>query len=343
MNLNYIGHNQWDGKNFPNFYNQVISNNYDKIILFCQNEWEWHMHDPVYFPLLIEHCKNKGQKIDVITGSSGYNYIPIDKTISDNCDVFYWDTYWLGKTYAALIQTGQSKSIDPKIEVDYKYHFICMNNMPKRHRLLIVDLLSKHNLINKNAISLHENNAKFNWQHFKFKPFILEPEFVTDKQQHRLPTQYYESFCQLVTETSDDITMISEKTAIPLIVGKPFLVASSVNFHQFLKSKGFELYDEIFDYSFDSFKNEFLRYAKLVENFVRLDNYSLFELKALHKKIIPKIEHNKNRAREIIYDLNLYPKLALEVIDYYHAKNKEIDSRLIQTHLSLEHYKNVEF
>jgi len=55
MKLNYIGHNQWSGQQFPEFYRNIVTNDYDKIILFCQNEWEWHMQDrdweTVLYPL----------------------------------------------------------------------------------------------------------------------------------------------------------------------------------------------------------------------------------------------------------------------------------------------------
>ena len=55
---NYIGHNQWDGLNFANFYNKVVYGYHDKVILFCQNEWEWHAQ-PELFNNLLSFCKSR--------------------------------------------------------------------------------------------------------------------------------------------------------------------------------------------------------------------------------------------------------------------------------------------
>lgn len=344
--MNYIGHNQWDGRNFSNFYQSVVNKKWDKVIIFGQNEWQWEGHNPYYFPLLIEHCKNINQKIDVITGSCEYLY-PVEKVdplILSQVNVFYWDTYWLGKTYIALIDTGLATSIDPHANTTFKYTFISMNHKPHRHRQLMIDLLAKENLIDKNAVSVHmENPTIYKWKYFNFSPRILEPEFINDKQQHRLPKQYYESFCQLVSESSEDTIMLSEKTAVPLIIGKPFLVAGQKHFHKFLKDKGFELYDEIFDYSFDDVDNTEERYTLLIKNLIELNKTPLNELPNLQKKIAPKIAFNKSRAREIIYDMKLYPQIALDVIDHYKNTGNEIDRMLIRNHLTLESYNNVYF
>ena len=337
--LNYIGHNQWRGKEFPNFYNRVISKKWDKIILFCQNEWEWHSHDPKYFPLLQEHCKKINQPIDIITGSHHHLY-PVQ---IENTNIHWWDTYWIGKTYQALIHTNQSHTINPYDAQNYKYHFVCMNHRSHLHRALLVDLLAKHNLIENNAVSVHQDSVIYKWRYFNFRKILLEPEFEEDKNQHRVPQHYYDSFVQLISESSGNTIMLSEKTAVPLIVGKPFLVAGQMHFHKFLQGLGFQLYDELFDYSFDNEPDEETRYEMLLENYKRLVTIPLTELPALHKKIAHKIEFNKKKAKNIAYDLSLYPKIALEVIDHYKETGKEIDNSLIQIHLQLELYKDQTF
>ena len=60
----YIGHNQWDGLNFDKFYNKAITGDYEKIILFCQNEWAWHVQgDPVLFEKLQSFCEENNKMI----------------------------------------------------------------------------------------------------------------------------------------------------------------------------------------------------------------------------------------------------------------------------------------
>lgn len=342
--MNYIGHNQWNGQDFPNFYKEVLSKDWDKIILFCQNEWAWHQHDPEYFPMLLEYCKTINKKVHIITGSHEHLYPDVDPIIKDNTEVIWWDTYWLGKTYHALIQTGQSSSIDLNDIRDYTYHFISMNHRPHEHRQLLVDLLAKYNLIEGNAVSIHKQDLNtYRWRYFDFKPLVLEPEFVTDKNQHRLPQQYYDSFVQLISEASSDTIMMSEKTAIPLIVGKPFLVAGQMHFHRFIRQLGFELYEELFDYSFDDISNKEERYESLLENFKRLQSIPLSELPNLHRSVTHKIEFNKRKAREIIYDRSLYPKLAIEIIEYYKETGIKIDNWLISNYENLEEVRDISF
>lgn len=342
MTLNYIGHNNWDGQNFINFYNNVISKRWDRIILFCQNEYDWHSHNETYFPLLLEHCIRTNQVIDVIAGSHSDQYPTIPNIITDNTRVVYWGTNWLGKTYHSLIRVGTAKSINPYQTTDYKYHFISMNSNPHQHRQYLVDLLAKYDLLRFNAVSMHQQNSNvYTWKYFKFEPLILEPEFPSDKQQHRVPDQYYNSFAQLVSESADDTIFLSEKTATPLILGKPFVVATQKNFHKYLKELGFQLYDEIFDYSFDTITDREERFEALLQNFIRLQKIPLGELSNLQVTIADKIEYNKKRAKEIIYDPNYYPTLAQEIIDCYLKTGVSIDQKLISDYQFLQEVRNL--
>jgi len=183
----------------------------------------------------------------------------------------------------------------------------------------------------------------YKWKYFSYRQILLEPEFANDKQQHRIPKQYYQSFAQLISESSGDTIMLSEKTAIPLIIGKPFLIAGQMHFHKFLRELGFELYTEIFDYSFDNEPDELIRYEMLLENFNRLSKINIKELPKLHKKIAHKIEFNQRKAKSIMYDLNFYPKIALEVIDHYNTTGHAIDQWLIHEHEKLQNCKDIVF
>lgn len=338
---NYIGHNQWDGINFINFYNKVIAGNYDKVILFCQNEWEWHTQaNPKLFYNLISYCKNKNQPLYIISGSSELHY----PAQVENTEVYWWSTYWIGKTLGALCHSskGQKLSIDPYQNVDYKYHYISMNNRPHRHRCLLIDLLAKNNLLVHGAVSMHGISVIYTYRYFDERPLILEPEFVEDKNQYRIVDQYYESFAQLISESSSDTIILSEKTAIPLLLGKPFLVASQMHYHKFLKSLGFELYEELFDYSFDDEPNEELRYEMLLNNFKNLVQIPKQDLYILQMQVANKVVFNKKHARALAYDKSLYPKIAVEAINWYEDTGNILDKHLIDDYESLKVYRDYE-
>jgi hypothetical protein len=340
--MKYIGHNQWDGLNFVNFYNKVIAGDYEKVILFCQNEWEWHMHDPVYWPMLQEHCKKIGKPIHVITGSHHHLY-PVQ---IENTEVSWWDTFWIGKTFGSLYHSnqGQKLSIDPYQNVDYKYHFISMNNRPHSHRCLLIDLLAKSNLLEHGAISMHgtPDPVVYTYRYFDGRPLILEPEFAEDKNQYRIVDQYYESFAQLISESSGNTIFLSEKTAIPLLLGKPFLVASQMHYHKFLKNLGFELYEELFDYSFDDEPDEEKRYEMLLENFKKLVKIDKQNLYILQMQIANKVAFNKKHARALAYDKSLYPKIAVEAINWYEDTGNILDRHLIDDYENLKSCRDYE-
>jgi hypothetical protein len=104
---------------------------------------------------------------------------------------------------------------------------------------------------------------------------------------------------QLISESTIDALFITEKTAIPLLTSKPFLVASVPGYHAHLKKLGFELYTEIFDYSFDDEIDEDIRYQKLLTNLIKISSYSEDQLVSAHNQIKEKLLFNQNRAIEI--------------------------------------------
>lgn len=356
--LNYITHNTWTkniGTDFSSFVHKIILKKYDKFIILNQFEWEWHVYQrftPARLHQLIKYCKNNSIFLDIITGSSEKNY-PIDKVnqnFREIAKVEYWDTFWLGRTYHVLEYNArqypqQIKVIDLQKHLDYKFHFICMNGKSRPHRAELLDLLAKFNLINKNAISAISFEFKYyNYKYLQnFKPMLLNDEFknielsgpVIWHMWHNIPTEYYQSFAQLVSETSVEAIILSEKTAVPLILGKPFLVAGQAYFHEFLKNLGFQLYDEIFDYSFDKELNYEKRFKMLLENFVNLQKIPLSDLHKLQLKIAEKVEFNKIRAREIISDNSRYPKIVKDMLEYYNETGVALDKQTIDDRIAL--------
>jgi hypothetical protein len=111
-----------------------------------------------------------------------------------------------------------------------------------------------------------------------------------------MPKEYDSSFCQLVVETTVKVPFITEKTAIPLFYMKPFLVASCKNYHKILQRMGYELYTEIFDYSFDSIDDLETRFEGIMGNLNKINSLSFDELKILQDKLYDKLLFNKNQA-----------------------------------------------
>lgn len=149
---------------------------------------------------------------------------------------------------------------------------------------------------------------------------ILDQSIDSTFQQETLPIEFTQSFMQLVTESDEDIVFYSEKTATPILLNKPFLVASCVNFHKSLEQRGFQLYTELFDYGFDSESDIVLRYEGLIENVKRISMLSKQQLEILHKQIFEKLVFNKQHAMNLI---NNIPEQVQSLLQLIREENKE--------------------
>ena len=92
-----------------------------------------------------------------------------------------------------------------------------------------------------------------------------------------------------------------------------FLVWSVPNFHKSLQEIGFELYDEIFDYSFDSIENSNQRLDALldqVEKIIDIDYQTAYNL------VADKAERNYNKMMDIRFDISLVPDSILQFGGY---------------------------
>ena len=249
----------------------------------------------------------------------------------------------------SLIILIRKKKLD---DLTYKYHFVYLNGRSHDHRSLLIDYVAKFDLLKFSAYSWH--NAYYNKT--KSYPFVyyngatkkiddnFTYELVDDgadiiRPHGIIPIEYYQSFFQLVSETSGDARFITEKTVLPLLFGKPFIIAGGPKIHQSLKDLGFELYDELFDYSFDNIENVEDRFTAICQNVKNITNLSLEECRQIHPKIQAKIDHNKNRAIELAYTDVDTPQFIKDVVEYYDKTSNRLDNILITTYDAIRNIK----
>ena len=113
------------------------------------------------------------------------------------------------------------------------------------------------------------------------------------------PIEYYKTFMVVVNETCDKTIFFTEKTWLPLLLGRPFLINGGVGMHHRLKEYGFKLYDELFDYSFDLETESDNRVGGIIKNIKSINgNYKLLndiiyeKLKYNQQVCFNMIEHN---------------------------------------------------
>lgn len=320
------------GFNPSTFLEEVKQSDTTHIVLNFLNEINYNVKDPAFNELF---------DIAPVTILTPY-LRELPKLIEHPANIINWETYWFNRTYNGWKyhkHINEQKNLDMfnirngEFLTDFKYPYITLNNISKQHRCLIMDLLAKHNLIELGAIAWRDIRRdcddirhtfpegvtdsvylKYPYKYWKPKRLILDQDVNAQFLQETLPIEFSQSFMQLVTESDENFIFFTEKTATPILLNKPFLIAGAVNFHNALKSRGFELYTELFDYSFDTENNIELRYEGIIENVKRISMMSRIELENLHKKVFEKLVYNKQHAIELISTL---PKELVDLLAKY--------------------------
>lgn len=343
--MNAIIHT-WDLEGFNNFKSLLDQNvELSKIILVNGGEWEYSAvvagEDRAVFSLL-KIAKQKNLKLEIVVGSTLESTLLIDSKKYSNFQIHYWETYWLSNTYYTQTELREdqisSSNLDINVEttlehIDFK--IISLANRPHEHRCLMMDLLAKYNLIEDNAVSWHEESysnenvgdlltSVYRGYQYKFwQPKILKLQdyYSSTRNQDLLPKEYANSFCQLVMESTIHTSFITEKTCMPLFYMKPFIVASCKHFHKILKRMGFKLYDELFNYSFDSIHDVESRFEQIAINLEKINQMSVEELKSLNDSIYDKLLYNRNHAIMLSTKLSKQPKILHEI--YEETKDRD--------------------
>lgn len=269
-----------------------------------------------------------------------YNIKLKDFSNYSNFKKIEWPTYWFLRTFIQMRNVNNYNSAlnldllnnNVNLDTSFTYSFITMNNLVKFHRAQFIDLLYKHNLFEYGAISYRDairiddrnkipagmtdseylltiNSSAYRFKYWKPKKLILDqPEGKNENnlqsneipKQACLPKEYNQSFMQVVTESDSKYFIISEKTCVPLLFNKPFLVLSCQYFHKNLKDLGFKLYDEIFDYSFDDQESLEKRTQGIIDNLLQIKDIK--NKKELFFNIKEKLLYNRKLALNIIFN-----------------------------------------
>lgn len=362
--MNWWSVNMWDitspdviiaknGLTFEEYINTIYTTDYDKIVIFCHTEFEFYKLFRYNEIVKAANYRNK-----TVTGVVGVQHeflsYPEQTYVPNNLEIICWDTVFCRETIEQLLHPINLENRDTKkIEkilihsldnLDYEHHFVCLNGKAHDHRTQLLDHIAKHDLLQYSAYSWHNEyislpEHRYHFQWYDGHDSILDRQFKTKRDQCFLPKQYYKSFFQIVPETSTVVPFITEKTIVPLLVGKPFFVVGSVGINKKLKNLGFELYEELFDYDFDDMDKPVDKYEYICGMIKNITDIPLKELKKLHKKIEDKIIHNRKRVIEIAYDDSFLPEIVKQVIDLYEETGEVKEYYMIKTHKRLKDLK----
>ena len=333
---NIIYEHLWAQSSKFETYETILTQN--KCVVFFDGAVEFEL-TPLTKRLVQTDILEKAEKVIWISGGfdlGDMNFI----TIPNNFEIYHWPTFFFTNTVLNLetfpIWTQFKKDISSIHDIKHK--FISYNRKSHNHRCLLIDQFAKYDLIKDNLVSWQLPTSDFNFRHFKQEVLSIDqPHLTLDdlNAQHILAPNHNNAFMNVIAESStSEPIFITEKTVKALVAGDIFLVFGSRGFHSKLKELGFELFTEIFDYSFDS-KDTYSRLNGVIENINKLpEDYNT--LSSIKESLRDKIIHNHNLAIEIARSTKYINPGTLEVLNtYFDSIDKEFTTHKTVKYLNL--------
>lgn len=302
-------------RNFDQQVEEIKQINPDRIICNSQHEFD---ADKIFYeffekinPWLKEHNKMVHVLGSNANGEYWYPNVVTEKTCGYHLPVFNALEY-IQYTVGTQIDLNNIHLLrNNKL-------FTCYNKMLKFHRALMIDTLARDDLLKDGFFTVCQPNefvwtfekrkehpelctGTYPWKYYNGNKITDEEDYAPAAYLSGLPPKSATTgFFDIVTESSyqPNVYLMSEKTGRSVSLLKPFLVLSSQGYHDYLVNEfGFELYTELFDYSFDNLPSIKDRVEGIVDNIKRLRYLmeSPNEVNKLHDILLPKMIHNRNR------------------------------------------------
>ena len=127
-------------------------------------------------------------------------------------------------------------------------------------------------------------------------------EAIGTSCQHDIfpPREWWQSYIDLVQENKVCVAnYLSDKSCKPLYWKKIFLTIGGPNWYREFERMGFKLYDELFDYSFDSNPLFEDRWKNIMRQCDKILDMAPLEIERIETILQPKLEYNAKRIREL--------------------------------------------
>lgn len=197
----------------------------------------------------------------------------------------------------AYVESLQYIKMDKTYDFDRAY--INLNNKGRYNRYLLIDEIYKQGIQDSGYISWDSKQSNEDLLHYsidyKLKYFDgkrIQLDNNINYLDESINAKGLINICSEVQEYWFYVKNISEKTMYALMTQKPFVVIGGQNNNTMYKELGFELYEEIFDYEFDSHDSLESRVIGLVDN---LKNCVGKDYNTLYKSVHEKTLHNKQQ------------------------------------------------
>jgi hypothetical protein len=199
------------------------------------------------------------------------------------------------------------------------HNFLFLNKNSKSHRKQLIKDFTDRKLLKdalwsdlSSGITISDSNAvDFFLPSSRQKAISLLGHEPPWPDGVLFPDLYIKTYFSVVTETFFDNPniFITEKTYKPIMMGHPFIIASSAGFYQKLHDLGYKTFDGLIDESFDKIPDNDKRLLAIAD---AVENIANSDLALFLKNARPICEHNREHFfKEFgLYPLTTYNKLA---------------------------------
>lgn len=246
--------------------------------------------------------------LEIWIGNWDNNYNKILENIHLNIKIINWNRLVQYLSYNVYANASEYKQA-------YDRLFVNLNNKQRYHRCCLIEKLAEHNLLDNGYVSWLKKEdidtvSNFDFKHFDNKKLIVDTDDILSNHPVVPIQKFNKGFIHVFgeyTETEIPVIDISEKTWLSILYEKPFLAVAAAGYYKTLSDAGYLLYDEIFDYGFDSSACLHTRIEGIIANLDKLKKTNLSNLNTL---IESKLRYNKthflNQLQQPDHLLNLW-------------------------------------
>ena len=246
------------------------------------------------------------------------------KFIRPNCKNLFWNTWVTMLLQTNFNHEALKEALDDLNPFSKKEkYFDCLLGNKTDHRDLVTKLLPK-DIIEDRFVFSYKGDKNNPTVYYESGTTLLENNLRLDITYRGVnvpnyvvvPIQLYNTTAYSIIAESiseQDLILVSEKIAKPILAKRLFIVFSSPGYLNFLKDLGFQTFDGVIDETYDSIVDEKERFTAAMEQVIYLCNEDQDKILSQIQSIV---EHNFNLLTNTDYN-ELLGSQIYKILDDY--------------------------
>ena len=233
-----------------------------------------------------------------------------------------WPVPYVYNNYHFVRTHVTNKKLYISSNVNAKYFADILLGNPKSHRNTFFKLLKTNNMLDSNIINLFDiyksscldeldgdTQKILDAQNIEYK--MTTHDVSGNFLSQYIPAGIYQnSLYSVVGETisNNDCFFVTEKTAKPMMAGRPFIMLSGKHKLRHLRAIGFQTFAPVIDENYDEIDNEYERICAAFQSFQKL---CTLDPQQVYTQLHEVLEHN----RTIMFNKNILTQRARNFLD----------------------------